>query len=106
MAAANVVNGDLLVLGNLTFTGSLSSTLARSNLTQETATYPAPWTWFRKHDAYDTNLSSTPATVYLGLVGGAFGTGVPSLQTGDLKNAGATTRYARFVFQLPPEYVT
>lgn len=41
----------------------------------------------------------------LRLVGGTFATGVPSIQTGDLKNAGATTRYARVQVQLPPEYV-
>lgn len=41
----------------------------------------------------------------LRLVGGTFATGVPSIQTGDLKNAGSTTRYARFSVELPPEYV-
>jgi hypothetical protein len=230
MANANIVNGDLLVLGNLNFTGSLSASLARTSLAQETAVvYPVPWQAFRVWDAVatplpgdgqlesavtdasyfydptsaddsffvaqrayrvlgatgrvevvgtdggavtatlkkaasgtdiaagtalhtgtynlkgtvDTNqtlsLSATSTdldiasgtcigvdftgvltsargcfTVLLApaaspddlrIVGGTFTTGVPSLQTGDLKNAGATTKYARLQVQLPAEYV-
>ena len=45
------------------------------------------------------------ATDDLGLVGGTFGTNAPSLQTEDLKAAGATLNYAAFTFALPPEYV-
>lgn len=40
----------------------------------------------------------------LRLVGGTFGTGVPSIQTPDLKAAGASSRKTRFQFRLPPEY--
>lgn len=106
MAYAQIVNGDLLVQGAILATGGITQTIARSNFTQEAnIAYVLPWTGFRKHDAYDTNLSSTSATVYLALVGGTFGTGVPSLQTSDLKNAGSTPRYARCQFVLPPEYV-
>jgi hypothetical protein len=59
----------------------------------------------RVWDAFQTNLPGTPATDDLGLIGGTFGTNAPSIQTGDLKAAGATTRYARFQVNLPPEYV-
>jgi hypothetical protein len=56
-------------------------------------------------DALATNLPGTSATDDLALTGGTFGTGTPSIQTSDLKNAGATTRYARCTVELPPEYV-
>jgi hypothetical protein len=110
VAIVNQVVGDQLVLGNLQYTGSLippGGGIARSGLiTDTTQSYVLPWADFRKHDAYDVNSPGTPATSYLGLIGGTFGTGVPSLQTGDLKTAGSTTRNARIQFQLPPEYVT
>ena len=78
----------------------------RAGLLQENlAVYPVPWTAFRVWDAFQTNLPGTPATDDLGLVGGTFGTDPPSLQTEDLKAAGATNNYARFVVALPPEYV-
>jgi hypothetical protein len=40
----------------------------------------------------------------LGLIGGTFASASPTLQTGDLKSAGATTRYARAQIRLPAEY--
>lgn len=94
-----VVQGGLVVLGS-------KPNYQRSDLTQESnARYKlSPLQW-RVWDAIATNLPATPATDDLGLVGGTFGTGSPSIQTGDLKNAGATTRYARTTFQLPKEYV-
>lgn len=55
-------------------------------------------------DALFTLLSGTPATDDLGLIGGAFGTNSPTVQTGDLKAAGSTDRRARFSFQLPDTY--
>ena len=77
----------------------------RSNLVQESlAVYPIPFESLRVHDAFGTLLPASPATDDLGLVGGTFGTGVPSIQTGDLKAAGATTRYARTTIALPIEY--
>ena len=77
----------------------------RSNLVQESlAKYPIPWENWRVHDAFGTLLPATPATDDAGLVGATFGTGVPSIQTGDLKAAGATTRYARVTVALPIEY--
>ncbi len=45
------------------------------------------------------------ATDDLSLVGGTFGTNAPSLQTEDLRDVGATNRYARFLVPLPSEYV-
>lgn len=107
MATAAQFPGDVLVLGNLQYTGSLLPGVARSGLTQDTSqSYWLPWDGFRVWDAVATNLPATPGSDDLGLIGGTWGTGVPSIQTGDLKAAGSTTRYARCQFQLPPEYVT
>lgn len=49
-------------------------------------------------------LSPAASPDDLRLVGGTFATGVPSIQTPDLHSAGASTRYCRFQFRLPPEY--
>lgn len=61
-------------------------------------------TRLRVWDAFATNLPGTPATDDLGLEGGTFGTSPPMVTAGDLKAAGATTRYARFQVQLPECY--
>jgi hypothetical protein len=45
------------------------------------------------------------ATDDLNIVRGTFGTNAISLQTGDLRYRGATTRYARYSVPLPPTYV-
>lgn len=106
MAAPNIFPGDLQVQGNLQVNGSRLPTFSRSEFTQENlAVYPIPWTFFRVWDAMQTNLPGTGASDDLELTSGTWATGVPSIQTGDLKNAGATTRYARCQLQLPPEYV-
>ncbi len=99
------IPGDLQVSGDVSFGGAVSG-IARSDLTQENlAVYllePESWKVF---DDMDSPLPSTPATDDLGLIGGTFGSGTPSLQTEDLKTAGATTNRARRTFALPPEYV-
>lgn len=97
---------NLVVEGNLVVGGSKPA-YARSELLQEQLQrYPIPWTAWRVWDALATNLPATPATDDLGLVGGTFGTGTPAIQTGDVKAAGTTTRYARAQIALPPEYDT
>jgi len=63
---------------------------------------PTDW---RVWDAFHTNLPGTAATDDLALIGGTFATASPTIQAGDLKAAGATTRYARCTFQLPSCYV-
>lgn len=106
MAAPTRFPGDVTIEGSLQVNGTRTPTFSRSELTQENlAVYPiSPEKW-RVWDALQTNLPGTGATDDLALIGGTWATGVPSIQTGDLKAAGATTRRARMVFQLPPEYV-
>jgi hypothetical protein len=106
MPAPTIFPYDVQIQGSLQVNGTRSPSIARSELTQENlAVYPLNHTDWRVWDAVQTNLPGTGATDDLAIIGGTFGTGVPSIQTGDLKNAGATTRYARIKFQLPPEYV-
>lgn len=114
----NRIDGDLYVTGQFVATTmtvpasavtnasvSADAAIVRSKLAQDPlASYQVPWTSFRVWNAYHTNLPGTPLADDLGLVGGTFGTDSPSLQTEDLKAAGATTSYARFAVQLPPEY--
>lgn len=106
MALPLVVPEDLLVQGNATILGTLSPPIPRSSLLQEDgARYKIPMVAWRVHDAIQTNLPGTGATDDLAIVSGTLGTSAPSIQTGDLKAAGATTRYARCTFDLPHEYV-
>lgn len=96
--------GDVHIAENLTVSGTMPTT-ARSGLIQDTLQkYPIPWTFWRVWDAYHTNLPGTAATDDLALIGGTFATGSPSIQTEDLKAAGATNKYARAQIWLPPEY--
>lgn len=85
--------------------GGYLTDVKRAEIEQDTSQlYVIPWESFRVHDAIATNLPGTAANDDLGLYGNTFGTGSPSIESGDLKAAGATSRYARFQFALPPEY--
>jgi hypothetical protein len=105
MATVQTIQGDVVIVGSLTVTGTPPS-LTRAQLTMESnAPYKIPLESWRVWDAFGTNLPATPASDDLGLVGGTFGTASPTIQSGDLKAAGATTRRARVTFSLPTEYV-
>ena len=85
--------------------GTTVKGLGRSNLDQESlSTFTIPLTSFRVWDAIHTLLPSAGAADDLGLLGNTFGTGSPTIETGDLKAAGATTRYARVLVPMPFEY--
>jgi hypothetical protein len=104
--ATTTLDGDVHITGNVTVGGSLPE-YQRTNLAQEgTMLFPLPVTGFRVWDAFATVLPGTPASDDLGLVGGTVGTDFPMISTGDVKALGTTTRKARCIFQLPPEYVT
>lgn len=84
---------------------SQNAEIARSKMAQDTnVEFSVALTDFRVWDAFQTNLPGTAANDDLAIVGGTFGTNPPSIQAGDLKAAGATTRYARALIQLPAEY--
>lgn len=84
-----------------TVNGVTRSLLAQDNL----AVYKIPVHWWRVWDAPQTNLPGTPATDDLGIIYNTFLTGFTTIETGDLKAAGSTTRRAYCEFPIPPEYV-
>lgn len=85
-------------------TGISAQTRATILKQEANAVFPVAFTDLRVWDAYHTNLPGTAATDDLALVGGTFGTAPPLVQAGDLKAAGATTRYARFEVIVPECY--
>ena len=101
-----------VTLPNVAITGTLTvkrdgiSAQNRSSVLRQDplAIFPVPFTSLRVWDAFATNLPGTAATDDLALIGGTFGTSHPTIEAGDLKAAGATTRYARFQVKLPECY--
>ena len=106
MASPTSLPGDLIVAGDIRVNGRISPPIAKSSILAlaELQAFPIPLTDFRVWDALQTNLPGTPSSDDLALVGGTFGTATPSIRTEDLKAAGATNKYARFLVQLPWEY--
>lgn len=68
--------------------------------------FPQKLTDFRVWDAMSSLLPAAGATDDLGIYAQTFGTTPVQVQTGDLKAAGATTRRARMIIQLPDNYVS
>ena len=102
---ATTFQDDVRCNGGLVVVGTISPPRARSELAQTAlAEYPIPLTAFRVWDALQTNLPGTAAADDLAISGGTWATHSLYLTAGDLKAAGATTRRARCVFALPPEY--
>lgn len=97
---------DVRISGTLTIPQSGVSAQTRATILKQDANaiFPIMLTDLRVWDAFATNLPGTAATDDLALIGGTFATAPPTISAGDLKNAGATTRYARFQMQLPECY--
>ena len=107
MANPTHLPGDLLVPGDVRITGSVSPGLARADVLAqaENQVFPIRLTDFRVWDNMAALLPTAGATDDLGIVEGTFGSATPSLQTEDLKAAGATNNRARVLVHLPWEYV-
>lgn len=104
--AANLVNGDLEVRGNISFTGTLTPAQTRDRMAQESyCKFGIPIEDLRIWDSAIYAPITTAAADDLGYGIGAFGTGVPYVSGGDVKTL-TTTRYARGRFQMPTEYVS
>ncbi len=114
--AADIINNDLVVNGNLTASSMTlaansvnnsniiaSAAIARSKLALETKKFVIPLSELRVHDALATNLPATASADDLAFNSGTFGTTGPTVRTDDVKNA-TTTRYARLQIRLPAEY--
>jgi hypothetical protein len=103
---------ELTVTGKATFNGKINASndaltaQTRATVLQQDANvrFPIDLTTLCVWDAVHTPLPGTAAADDLALVGGTFGTAPPTVQAGDLKAAGATTRYARFAVIVPECY--
>lgn len=105
MAAPTTIPGDLFVVGNFRYGGTLTPATPRSSFEQEAlVSCPIPFHSWRVFDAIHTNLPGTSASDDLALIGGTHGSASPSLQTYDVKAAGAVSLKARTQLILPPEY--
>ena len=102
--ATSTQQGDFHIAGNLTVSGSKPETQRADLETNKLQKYLIkPTDWF-VHDAIHTALTATSSADDLAVDGEAFGTAVPYITTGDVKSA-VTTRRARTLFSLQPEYV-
>lgn len=97
---------DIRISGTLTIKETGVSAQTRASILKQDALaiFPVLLTGLRVWDAFQTNLPGTAATDDLALIGGTFGTSPPVISAGDLKAAGATSRYARFQIVLPECY--
>ncbi len=98
-------NDAVVFNGPVTLNNTVGPAQPRTLLALEGQTkYPLALTRFRKYASVDVNIPGTPASNDLGISGGTYGTNVPKLTTGDVHSAGTTTRRARVLADLPPEY--
>ena len=104
--AIEAATADLDVIEGVPNRGNPTA-VARASLTQDNAApYALPFSEFKVWDAPATNIvSATGANDDLALVYNTFLTGADTIETGDLKAAGATTRKVSFRHKLSPEYV-
>lgn len=101
------IPGDLIVSGSIRLNGSLTPAVTKANIlaVSELQPFAVPLTSLRVWDAMQTALPGTPATDDLALIGGTFATDTPSVRSEDLKALGATNKRARFLVQVPWEFV-
>jgi len=97
---------DVRVTGTISVKDTGISPQTRASILKQDALaiFPVNLTALRVWDAFAANLPGTAATDDLALIGGTFATAPPTISAGDLKAAGATTRYARFLVSLPECY--
>lgn len=106
MPQAARYEGDVTITGNLNVAGLYTGPFNRSNIVTETGVFDIPLASLRVWDAMQTNLPAIGAADDLGLATGTWATSLPYLKTQDLNAAGAVTERARFMFTLPPEYLS
>jgi hypothetical protein len=105
---ARIAFEDISVSGKVYLNGTAGSRITEienADLKAEGSILEAiPLNDLRVHDAFQTVLPTTSSADDLGLYPGTFATSAPMVQTSDLKNAGSTTCYARFLCTVPPRY--
>lgn len=97
---------DIRVTGAMTIKENGISAQTRTTIMKQDplAIFPVNMMDLRVWDAIHTNLPGTAASDDLALIGTTFGSTSPQISAGDLKAAGATSRYARFMVELPECY--
>jgi len=97
---------DVRISGTLSLKETGISAQTRASILKQDALaiFPVNMMNLRVWDAVQTNLPGTAATDDLALIGGTFGTSPPVVSAGDCKALGATSRYARFMVELPECY--
>ena len=97
---------DVRISGTLAIKETGVSAQTRASILKQDALaiFPVRLTGLRVWDAIHTNLPGTAATDDLALIGTTFGTTAPVVSAGDCKALGATSRYARFMVELPECY--
>jgi hypothetical protein len=97
---------DVRISGTLAIKETGVSAQTRTSILKQDALaiFPICMTGLRVWDAIHTNLPGTAATDDLALIGTTFGTTAPVVTAGDCKALGATSRYARFMVELPECY--
>lgn len=97
---------DVRITGGLSIKpdGVAAQTRATILKQDSLAIFPVNFMDLRVWDAIQTNLPGTPAADDLGLIGTTFGSTAPRVTAGDCKALGPTSRYARFMVELPECY--
>lgn len=97
---------DVRISGTLLLKETGISAQTRNTILKQDALaiFPVNMMDLRVWDAIHTNLPGTAATDDLALVGTTFGSTAPVITAGDCKALGATSRYARFMVELPECY--
>jgi hypothetical protein len=97
---------DVRISGTLSLKETGVSAQTRLTILKQDALaiFPVRFTGLRVWDAIHTNLPGTAAADDLALIGTTFGTTAPVVSAGDCKALGATSRYARFMVELPECY--
>ena len=97
---------DVRISGTLAIKETGVSAQTRTSILKQDALaiFPVNMTDLRVWDAIQTNLPGTAAADDLALIGTTFGSTAPRVTAGDCKALGATSRYARFMVELPECY--
>ena len=97
---------DVRISGTLSIKESGVSAQTRLTILKQDALaiFPVNMTDLRVWDAIHTDLPGTAAADDLALIGTTFGSTAPRVTAGDCKALGATSRYARFMVELPECY--
>jgi hypothetical protein len=102
------LNGSITLANGVIVDAHINTVAAiqRAKLQQDSLKpYVVPLTDLRKYTDLTLVLPNAASGSDLGLISGTYASASPCIETGDLKAAGATIRYARFQLRMPMEFV-